>query len=79
MDVVGPIAITSNHGRFQYFQSRIGVTTKRLVVNQFKSKSDALSVPRKSLSMSLNLVVQIRVTEDTVTSDHGKSVCSSMF
>ena len=51
MDIVGPIAVLSNHGRFQYFQSSIDVATRYSVVSLLKLKSDALSAAKKSLSM----------------------------
>ena len=51
MDIVGPIAVLSNHGRFQYFHSSIDVATRYSVVSLLKSKSDALSAAKQSLSM----------------------------
>lgn len=51
MDIVGPIAVLSNHGRFKYFQSSIDVATRYSVVSLLKSKSDAFTAAKQSLNM----------------------------
>lgn len=51
MDLVGPIAVSSHHGLFKYFQSSIDVSTRYSLVSLLKSKSDALKEARKSISL----------------------------
>ena len=51
MDLVGPIAVSSHHVLFKYFQSIIDFSTIYLLVRLLKSKSDALKEARKSISL----------------------------
>ena len=50
LDLVGPLAVTSAHGSFSYFQAGIDVGTRLSFVNLLKSKSDALDVSKVAIA-----------------------------
>ena len=50
LDLVGPMAATSRHGSFDYFQAGIDVGTRLSFVNLLKRKSDALTVSKVAIA-----------------------------
>ena len=51
LDLIGPLAVMSANGGYQYFQSGIEVSTRVSFVSLLKKKSEALEVTRELAQM----------------------------
>lgn len=76
LDLVGPMAATSRHGSFNYFQAGIDVGTRLSFVNLLKRKSDALAVSKVAIAA---LEVESKTNLKSLRTDGGGEYTSAAW
>ena len=76
LDLVGPMAATSRHGSFTYFQAGIDVGTRLSFVNLLKRKSDALAVSKIAIAA---LEVESKTNLKSLRTDGGGEYTSAAW
>ena len=76
LDLVGPMAVHSRHGSFQYFQAGIDVGTRLSIVTLLRKKSDALTVSKVAIA---SLEVEAKTNLKSLRTDGGGEYTSAAW